>query len=279
MGLGSFGQSAMQRATTFFAKHPVFTIEEFTEWYGASRETAERTVEALLAYHVRNGHLVRIRKGLYAAVPPASEPSSVPIDPFLVAGKLAPDAILAYHTALELHGKAHSPTHEFFYLTSLAARTLQFRGQRFRAVRRPSALRSEQLVRSNVLTVDRMGLSVRVTNLERTMVDVLDRPHLAGGWEEIWRSLASVEFFDLDAVVAYALLLDNATTIAKVGFFLEQHMESLMVTESHLDPLRRRRPRAPHYLSRADRSPGKLVAGWNLVVPPVVLEKAWQEVS
>ena len=33
----------------------------------------------------------------------------------------------------------------------------------------------------------------------------------------------SVEFFNLDRVVEYALLLKNATTVARVGFFLEQH--------------------------------------------------------
>jgi predicted transcriptional regulator of viral defense system len=117
-----------------------------------------------------------------------------------------------------------------------------------------------------------MGLSVRVTNLERTMVDVLDRPQFGGGWEEIWRSLEGVAFFDLDVIVQYALLLQNATTIAKVGFFLEHHKEHLMVEGRHLDPLRKNSPQRPHYLSRGNRRPGRLVAGWNLVVPPEVLE-------
>ncbi|MBM3746367.1 MAG: transcriptional regulator [Acidobacteria bacterium] len=258
------------------ATHPVFTIEEFAEWHASNRTTGGRAVEALLAYHVNSGHLVRVRKGLYATVPGGSTAAIVPIDPFLVAGRLTPDAILAYHTALEFHGKAHSPTHEFFYLTSLAARPLEFRGQRFRAVHPPAALRSKRAEHSNALTADRMGLSVRVTNLERTMVDVLDRPHLGGGWEEIWRSLEGVEFFDLDAVVEYALLLENATTIAKVGFFLEQHREPLMVEDRHVGPLRQRIPRVPHYFSRADRRSGKLVPGWNLVVPPEIVERRWQ---
>ncbi len=262
----------------FLATHPVFTVAEFAEWYSSRRRSGDRTVEALLAYHVKSGHLVRVRKGLYAAVPRGSTAAVVPIDPFLVAVKLTPDAILAYHTALEFHGKAYSPMHEFFYLTSLAARPLEFRGQRFRAVHTRAALRSKRAELSNVLEADRMGLSVRVTNLERTMVDVLDRPQLGGGWEEIWRSLESVEFFDLDAVVGYALLLENATTIAKVGFFLEQHKAHLMVEDRHLELLRKHRPRVPHYLSRGDRHSGKLVAGWNLVVPPEILQRRWQEV-
>jgi len=126
--------------------------------------------------------------------------------------------------------------------------------------------------------VDRSGIDVRVTSLERTLVDVLDRPVLGGGWEEIWRSLDSVEFFDLDRVVEYTLLLGNATTTAKVGFYLAQRQQELMVTEKHLALLRDHRPRKPHYLDRHGRKSGRLVPEWNLVVPIQVMERSWQEV-
>ncbi|MHB8911048.1 MAG: hypothetical protein ACYDAA_19405 [Syntrophales bacterium] len=101
----------------------------------------------------------------------------------------------------------------------------------------------------------------------------------SGGWEEIWRSLESVEFFDLDAVTNYVLKLDSAVTVAKVGFYLEQHREELMVEEWHLDRLREYAPSHPMYLERGKREPGKLLARWNLVVPERVLNRAWAEVT
>ena len=101
---------------------------------------------------------------------------------------------------------------------------------------------------------------------------------LAGSWEEIWRSLESVEFFDLDQVVEYSMLLENATTAAKVGFFLEQHRESLMVDDAHLDPLRKLRPRQPHYLIRGERKGCQWVKNWNLMIPAEILNKSWGEV-
>lgn len=121
-------------------------------------------------------------------------------------------------------------------------------------------------------------MNLRVASLERTLVDVLDRPDLSGSWEEIWRSLESVEFLDLDKVVEYALLLVNATTGAKVGFFLEQHREPFMVEDRHLKALHDLRPRQAHYLDRSKRTPGRRVSEWNLVVPGEVLERAWGEV-
>lgn len=76
-----------------------------------------------------------------------------------------------------------------------------------------------------------------VTSLERTFVDVLNRPDLSVSWEVIWRSLESADYFDLDCVVEYTLVLENATTATRVGFSLEQHRESLMVEDDHLKPL------------------------------------------
>ena len=122
------------------------------------------------------------------------------------------------------------------------------------------------------------GGLVRVAGLERTLVDVLDAPHRCGDWEEIWRSLEMVEFFDVDEVVSYTERLASAVGAARIGFFLEQHREQLMVDDGHLAALRRLAPSQPRYLDPR-REPGKLVNGWNLVVPERVLSQTWQDVG
>jgi predicted transcriptional regulator of viral defense system len=189
------------------------------------------------------------------------------------------EAVLAYHTALEFHGKAYSVYQRFFYLTKKKSLPLTFRSYEFRCVLFPKSLSAKRQERFGVIEAERAGVSIRVTSLERTLVDLLDRPDLGGSWEEIWRSLESVEFFDLGKVVQYALLLENATTLAKVGFFLEQHRDQLMVDEVHLRKLRHNRPRSPHYMVRGDRKSGHFVTNWNLVVPTEVFERSWAEVT
>ncbi len=118
-----------------------------------------------------------------------------------------------------------------------------------------------------------------MTNFERTLVDVLDRPELCGSWEEIWRSLESVEFFDLDQVIEYVGLLENATTASKVGFFLERHKETLMVDDAHLDSLRKLRPCRPHYMARGSRESCRWVKDWNLMIPVEILTRSWEETT
>ena len=259
----------------FFRKHPVFTGQDLAEHLLSRGVAGGRAREALLAYHRKAGRVVRIRRGLYAVVPPGADAGSYPVDPFLIASKMTPDSVLSHHTALEFHGKAYSVHTHLTYSTPQPPEPLTFRSHVFKGTRFPRALLREGKAFINVLIAERAGMRLRVTNLERTLVDVLDRPGLSGSWEEIWRSLESVEFFDLDKVVEYALLLGNATTAAKVGFFLEQHRETLMVEDRHLKALQVLRPRQPHYLDRSRRTSGLLLSEWNLVVPREVLERAW----
>lgn len=101
-------------------------------------------------------------------------------------------------------------------------------------------------------------------------------PDLAGGLEEVWRSLTGVPMLDLKMVVEYVRLCGQATLAAKVGFFLTRHRDALGVPERVLTRLRRLRPRQPRYLDR--RLGGKMVADWNLIVPTPVLNRDWEVV-
>lgn len=261
----------------FFLRHPVFTTKEVGDFLRQRGSESHWTQKALLAHHEQQGHIVRLRRGLYAAVPPGVDPADVSVDPYLVASKLTDDAALGYHTALEFQGKAYSAFSRVFYLTKHRTRPCIVASHTFRGVLVPKALRTKGKGHVCIKEYDRSGVSVPVTTLERTLVDVLDRPELSGGWEEIWRSLESVEFFNLDAVVEYALLLENATTIAKVGYFLDQHRERLMVEDAHLDPLKRQRPKQPHYMDRNEPGEAQLIDEWNLIVPTYIAERAWEE--
>jgi predicted transcriptional regulator of viral defense system len=264
--------------TDFFYEHPVFTYEEFAAFADRQKHRSVRARQKLLRWYAKKGRILRVRRGLYCTVPPGVDPAKCPVDPLLVAAKLSRDAVLGYHTALEFKGKAHSPHQRFTHLTaSKSSRPFRFRAFSFRGVLHPKRLRDSHSEDFAVERADRSGVSVRVTSLERVLVDMLDRPDLSGGWEEIWRSLGSVEYFDLDRVVEYALLLGNSTTVAKTGFFLERHREALMVEEAHLQSLRQRRPRQPHYMERSAGKRGRLVREWNLVVPNEILEHPWEE--
>ena len=261
----------------YFRKHPVFRHETFTAFREANGCRNVRTREALLAYHAKVGHLLNVRRGLYAVVPEGVAPDRHRVDPYLLGTQLTNDAVLAYHSALQFHGVAYSIHHRFPYLTRHPRRPFVFQGMEFVAVPFPHALQPGGNGQPGVETIEHAGGQARVTGIERTLVDVLARPDLAGGWEEVWRSLEMVDECNLDQIVDYALSLRNATTVAKTGYFLEQHREALELEDTHLDALRQHAPRQPCYLDRRRRQAGKLQPDWQLVVPPDVLGHTWEE--
>lgn len=261
----------------FFSQNPVFTSKEYDLFYQKTGHAGTRSQEALLSYHLKAGNLTRVKRGLFAVVPQGAVAESFAIDPYLIASKWVEDAIIAYHSALAFFGKSYSLTHQFSIFTNKRPTNFVFRDDNFRLVSFPKSLCKKDKVLFGVKTVFHRGSQLSITGFERTLVDMLDRPELSGGWEEIWRSLESVEYFDIEKVVEYALLLDNATTISLVGFYLEQHQKELDVKDRQLKKLAVKRPKKPHYIDRKQKCSNKFNARWNIIIPEEIIERSWNE--
>jgi predicted transcriptional regulator of viral defense system len=264
-------------SSAFFATHPVFTHGEFAVAHTA-RGRSESTSNAILARYVASGRLIRVRRGLYAAVPVGRERGGFVPDAFLVAAKSQDDAVLGYHTALSFHGAAYSVWWRFQVITSRRVRRFTHGNEQFVCIQAPTEVRTLPDFGGGVSCRPYGGAEVRVTTIERTLVDLMHAPQHGGGWEEIWRSLETVEFLDLGAVVEHALRMRTALTAARVGFFLEQHRKQWMVEDKHLAPLLGAKPKQPLHWDRR-REPGTLQTRWNLLVPDMVLHRLWEEPS
>jgi predicted transcriptional regulator of viral defense system len=273
------------RLNNFFAKHPIFTTEDIAQFYVSDGPSLHRagkdnhgTLKALLAYHRKEGHIVRIRRGLYYSIPTGFDKNSYAIDQYLIASKMTDDAIISHHAALQLHGIANSVRFEYTFLTTHAdIRTLKHEGCIYKPILQPDSLITAKKTNFSIQTLDRLGMPTLITSLERTLVDILDRPDLSGGWEEIFRAFESVTYIQTGIMIEYAKLLDNATTSAKLGFLLEQYRDQLMITDKQINQLHKMSPRTPHYMDRRKRSNGKVLSDWNLIVPIEILERRWEE--
>jgi predicted transcriptional regulator of viral defense system len=170
--------------TAFLSKHPVFTYDEFARFLQSRGSANRKTRDNLLSYHIKEGHVIRVTRGLFASVPAATDCGQAPVDVYLLASRMTEDAVLAYHTALEFHGKGHSVHERFLYSTAYRRKTSQirFRGYEFQGVLFSKALRDKGQEFYGVRNADRAGMSVRVTTLERTLVDLMDRPGFRCGF-------------------------------------------------------------------------------------------------
>jgi predicted transcriptional regulator of viral defense system len=261
----------------FLRKHPVFTYDAFVQALLSEKERSPNTIKALLAHHIQQGHITRIRRRLFAAIPVGADPKAYPINPYLIAGYATNDAVIAYHSALSFYNLTYSTSYQFIYLTKHRPFSFVFRSENYEGVKFQPSLLNENKQDSFVNIADVQGLSIKVTSLERTIVDVLDKPLLGGGWEEVWRSLAMIERVNIKNVIEYALLLNKTTTISKVGFYLSQRQRQLNVAQEELEKLTPYLPLSPYYIDAQAKKNGKFIAQWNIIVSEELLSRNWEE--
>lgn len=224
------------------------------------------TTQARVKYHLARGRLKLVERGVYAVVSPGLDPERFVPDRFLVTAALRDDAVLAYHSALELLGYAHSVYEDVFYLTARRRKDLRLGGGRIRSLLHPKPLRETGEESYGVETRERLGVKLKVTGTERTLVDCLAAPRYAGGLEEVFQSAGGIPALDLEVLSRYLSRLGQRRLYAVVGFLLERETKRLFVPGEFLDRLARKRPRARVYLEPAKRG-GQLQARWNLIVP------------
>ncbi len=250
--------------TEFFAANPVFSLDEATRELappGGRGGTVER-----LKHHIRSGRVKPVTRGVYAVVPPGVNVESFEPDTVLVAAAARPDAVFAYHAALELLGAAHSIFGETSVFTAARRHPLTVGSQVVRFFGHPKAFAAPEARQLGTQTTDRRGRLVRTTGPERTLVEGFRRPALAGGAEELVVSAAGFPTLDLALLEEILDRYNLANLWAAVGWFLEQFQGVFHVPDAALDRFERRRPRSPQYLERRRRG-GVLFDRWNLIIP------------
>ena len=253
----------------FFSATPVFNRADYARTVGRLPE--DKTLTSMLAQHARAGNIKRVARGLYASVPKHADANSWWVDRLLVASRLRPDGVIGYHSALEAHGFAYSA--EFDVQVIAAGEPGSFETTDFtcRFVRPVAPLGPE-----SITTMDRLGQVVSVTSLERTVADVLDRPDLAGGAEELLNSLDLVGRLDSEKLARHLAANGNATAAGVAGWWLERRREALRVPDAALDAIHALAPRQTRYALGAVAREGRPASGWNVVLPSTVIEPRFE---
>jgi len=256
------------RTLRFLEHNEVFTLEEYLETVDAT--VSERTRYTNLSNAVCRGQAYRIRRRLYASNLGIYR-DRVP-NVFLVASKATPDALVSHHSALELHGVAHTPLRTVYYTSRKTPGDFEVRGYRFVRIASPNAP-------SDVLDVftarARSGdVLIPVTSRERTLVDCLRNIDAAGGLEELLRSLGGFTSIDTESVLGYLALLNSPTIYARVGWTAELFKDEWELGDAFFEALEHQVGRGTYRLVRSD-APQRFVARWRLYVPENLPFEEW----
>jgi len=176
-----------------------------------TRDTLERLVE--------KGWLERIEKGKYLIVPLEAGPERIwTEDAFVIAGHLVRPSMVAYWSALSYWNLTDQVPRVTYVQTPARKenRSPVVIGMQFRIVR----VKEQRFFGGHSFSVGESP--VQVTDLEKTIIDCLDRPELSGGVGEVARALRDAEGeMDWERATEHLGRFGSGAVVKRLGFLVE----------------------------------------------------------
>jgi predicted transcriptional regulator of viral defense system len=200
---------------------------------GVSRSHARKLAHDL----ARKGWLQRARRGLYLFNAGRRGPDAIPDrDPLRVGAHLVRPYYFGYATAAELLGLLPQVGATYYVVTPSRATASPPGPSHFRIVRCASSRFF------GIRTLHRREEALRVSDQERTVLDVLDRPEYSGGLPGAALVIASAKSrLDWRKLERYLVRLGNRSLELRLGYLLERVRPEVSVPAAWM---RRRLPRA-----------------------------------
>jgi len=258
-----------QLSAPFFSDMPVFDRAQYARAVG--RKPGDKVVTSMLSQHLKAGNIRRVARGVFASVPKHAAPETWSVDRYLAASRLRPDCVLGYHSALELHGYAYSEGYEVQVIAAGKPGLLQTNDFTCRFIKPAVALEPDAVAK-----VDRLGMDVAVTTLERTVADLFDRPDMAGGAEELINSLDLIGRLDAVRLLEHLQRRGNATAAGTAGWWLESGHDRLDVPAGVLTAIHRLAPTQNRYALGAQSRAGKVATGWGVILPEAIADRRFE---
>ena len=217
--LRSLGDIEARLITSLSSKGKgVFTLSDALEATGGSNAATRKLVHDL----VQKKWLIRLIRGKYLIVPfEAGEEGEHTENWFVIAKHLIEPKpyYLSHWSALDIHEMLTQPALTVYISTPVRRIPKKILGATFRFIFSQSK--------------DLWGLEeiwatptqrVKTSDLERTIIDCLDRPDLCGGISEIAKGIwIKRNEIDYQKLIDYALKYDRKSVIKRLGFVLETY--------------------------------------------------------
>ena len=152
---------------------------------------SERSMQVKLKALTENGRIEKIKNGLYATV--NSLTGDIFASRFEIASALFENTCVAYHSALEFHGLGNQMFSEVQVFTEKRYNPFVYNGLEYKFF--------SYTAKGGIMRLEQ-NAEIVVTDLERTVVDCIDRIDLAGGLEELVTALNGITHLDEQALLS-----------------------------------------------------------------------------
>lgn len=220
-----------------------------------NRETAS----SLLYKYKKRNIVVQIRKNVYLPTNPVD--GFVDENKYEIGCNSVSGAYISYHSAMEYYGLQNQVFNRVYLSAPKRFRTFEFDCVEY--------MYAPDKFQEGIIQLE-VTKNIYVTDMERTIVDCIDRLDLAGGIEELIYNLELINEVDENKILHYLTLHDKRIIYQKAGFILSFFKEPMKLSEMFFDLCKSKIGKSIRYLT--DKYESKIyIPEWQLYVPQYIL--------
>ncbi|MCE5175493.1 MAG: hypothetical protein ABFC90_10920 [Bacteroidales bacterium] len=219
----------------------------------------ENAAKEILRRYKKQGLISHVRRDLYVATDLASKLSIA--SKFEIASHITPSSYLSYHAALEYHGIAHQVFFELYVSSKELFNNFDYDGISYTFCKSQT-----EIGIVNPLT----DSLIRVTDLERTVLDCINRIDLSGGLEELIECFALITYINENMLLSYLHHFDKQFLYQKTGFILGYFQKEMKLSDTFFATCKSKIGKSTRYLTDTHES-DTYFKEWRLCAPRNIL--------
>lgn len=181
----------------------------------------------------------KIRNNMYTCI--SGETGTLIANRFQIASRITPTSYVLHHTAMEYYGITDQVYYDIYVSSETGFREFEFDGYTYHFV-----------MSKNMDGVDTPALSgsIRITNIERTLVDSVKAMDKIAGMEEVIHDIGSMRRMQEKRILNYMEQLSNQFLHQKVGFLLSEYKEQMGLSDEFFEKCKDQIGKSKRYLTK-----------------------------
>lgn len=184
-----------------FLSKTIITVEDVKK-----SVASESAVFSALKRLVDSGKIVKLKGGMYATVNPLTK--DIFANRYEIASALYENVYVGYHTALEYYGISTQMYSDVHVLSETRYNSMVIEDLEYQFYK--------SNYNSGIITA-KQNTIIRITELERTVIDCIDRIDIAGGIEEVFMALIAIKYCDEKKLIQHLQGYNKKNLYKKVG--------------------------------------------------------------
>lgn len=208
-----------------------------------------------IASKLKSKKYIKIRNNLYALVDIST--NDIYATRYEIASKISNSSFICYHSALEYYGIANQVFNDVIVGSVTRFNNFIFDGSEY----------IFKQVNNTKFVNDVISENIRVTSLEKTIIDCIDNPSFSGGIEEVLYSLEQIRYLNEEKLLEILKDINKKFLYQKVGYLFELYNDQLCLSDDFFNECKKHISKKINYFLEHEFRIIELNRKWNLIVP------------